>query len=394
MAHIGLYYPYIQFKSDAWIKLTALYWDQMARIVPRGFPLEDSACVRILMDEAGYVFQRHPQEAELAAVAEEFEILVSRHADRLALRYALKDRDAWPEDPVTKATEPNGDPRLAYVYPTKMRESLATVLVEAGIAEYGPSRPDVGLGMHPRLADTYMLSLAKVAASNSHYSPVTDETRNHIAIAACTAEELGEALLGRVEIATPIKGALHAEEVLLSLAFKSVVPANLDAVPVSAIIEVRRSSEEERLAFRKGLASIIKDLGEAVDVKDSDAFGRHLDHAYRTKIAAPLERLRKNLRSAKIDSVFGACAIATALPGGTTLGLLLSGAAPWLTASAAVGIGIYKLVRAHKKKKNELGKSEVAYLLRLEEKLAPSRLGKWVGSDFGAYGFGPENLIR
>ena len=28
--YIGLYYPLIHFKDDAWIKLTALYWDKMA----------------------------------------------------------------------------------------------------------------------------------------------------------------------------------------------------------------------------------------------------------------------------------------------------------------------------------------------------------------------------
>jgi hypothetical protein len=30
----GLYYPYINFRSDSWLKVAALYWPKMARIVP------------------------------------------------------------------------------------------------------------------------------------------------------------------------------------------------------------------------------------------------------------------------------------------------------------------------------------------------------------------------
>jgi hypothetical protein len=30
--HIGLYYPSIGFKDDAWVKFAALYWDKLGRI--------------------------------------------------------------------------------------------------------------------------------------------------------------------------------------------------------------------------------------------------------------------------------------------------------------------------------------------------------------------------
>jgi len=41
----GLYYPFIHFKDEAWLKLTALYWDQMVRIVPKKYELHDSDTV-------------------------------------------------------------------------------------------------------------------------------------------------------------------------------------------------------------------------------------------------------------------------------------------------------------------------------------------------------------
>ena len=46
MATIGLYHPFIHFKDDDWLKLSALYWDRMARIVPiaTGAIRYDGAC--------------------------------------------------------------------------------------------------------------------------------------------------------------------------------------------------------------------------------------------------------------------------------------------------------------------------------------------------------------
>lgn len=37
---IGLYYPYIHFRDEKWMKIAALYWPRMARVVPHGFPVQ------------------------------------------------------------------------------------------------------------------------------------------------------------------------------------------------------------------------------------------------------------------------------------------------------------------------------------------------------------------
>ncbi len=262
MANIGLYYPYIQFKDETWLKLTALYWDRMARIVPSGFPLADSDGVRLLAD-TGFVIERPPRDDEMDAVAAEFERLIGRHADELAKRYSLMYRASWPLDSVTAATEPpSADPHLAYIYPTKMQPSLARTLVNAGLAEFGPSHPDIGLGLHPQLANVYMLTLARTAAKNTGYHPVTDETRNHVGMAACTLAALVEALLGKVEVASPIDRRSEAESLLLNMAFTAVMPVNLEHVPMEKIIEVRNTWSTERWQFQEGLKTILNGLGE------------------------------------------------------------------------------------------------------------------------------------
>lgn len=59
----ALYYPWINFRSDNWIKLAALYWNRIGRIVPRGYPTHDSRTVRALDSALGLIANLHPEEA-------------------------------------------------------------------------------------------------------------------------------------------------------------------------------------------------------------------------------------------------------------------------------------------------------------------------------------------
>jgi hypothetical protein len=70
--NIGLYYPSVGFMNDAWIKFVALYWDRLGRIVPQGHIVDDSATVKQLIDELGFIECFAPSESELALVGEMF----------------------------------------------------------------------------------------------------------------------------------------------------------------------------------------------------------------------------------------------------------------------------------------------------------------------------------
>jgi hypothetical protein len=389
MANIGLYYPYIQFRNYNWLKLTALYWDQMARIVPSGFPLADPDGVRLLADKTGFVFERPPHEDEMVAVAAEFEKLIAQYGHELEKRYSLKHRASWPLDPITVATEPNADPHLGYIYPTKMQASLATTLVKERLAEYGPSRPDVGLGLHPQLADVYMLMLARAAAKNTGYQPVTDETQNHVGMAACTREALVEALLGEVEVASPIDRGLEAEMLLLNMAFTAVLPANVEHVPMKKIIEVRNTWAAERWQFQEGVKAILSRLRENMNVPDPDAYRRHVAEEFEKKLKRPLDELRTQLKRAKLDSITGAFSLTTVLPTGTLAATALHGAPLLVGAAVALVLGTYKLLSGHRAKQEALMRSPAAYLVRLEEELSPDNLERSIRENVRSFELGP-----
>jgi hypothetical protein len=46
----ALYYPFIHFPDDEWVKLAALYWNRIARIVPPGYTTHDSPVVKAFGD--------------------------------------------------------------------------------------------------------------------------------------------------------------------------------------------------------------------------------------------------------------------------------------------------------------------------------------------------------
>ena len=341
----------------------------------------------MLVDE-GYVFDEPPTEHDKKLVAVEFEKLVSLRADDLVERYVTAKKSSWDDDPVTVRTEPAADPKLAYVYPTKMAETLPAVLLQAGLAERGPSRPDMGLGMHPRLADVYMFALARVVSSRTPYQPVTDETRNHIAISACTAEDLAEALIRPVELTLPRHGAQNSEveSVLLNLCFEAVIPVRLEHVPMRKIVDVRSETIEERARFQDGLRELVSKI--STDLKDADAqtASRIITIEFEKKVKAPLDSLRAQLDRAKLEVIPGAFALSMLAPAGT----LLAQVPGLYGVSAALGLGLYKLYADYRKKTADATKSNLAYLVRLEQGLSPSALGAWVGRDLEGFSLAPR----
>lgn len=79
---IALYYPYIQFRDERWLKAAALYWPRMARVIPDGYPVADTDTVRVLTDELGFIVPV-PPDAAARAVAPLFLGILNAHQDRL-----------------------------------------------------------------------------------------------------------------------------------------------------------------------------------------------------------------------------------------------------------------------------------------------------------------------
>ena len=119
-SYSGLYYPFIHFKNDNWLKMSALYWDKMGRIVPEAYKTIDSDTVRAL---GSFVETLRPGWVR-PQFGETFAQFVQEYGGALRERYGVSQIEKWsvmPEE--RRPPRPGGpsgtDPRLGYVFSRK-----------------------------------------------------------------------------------------------------------------------------------------------------------------------------------------------------------------------------------------------------------------------------------
>lgn len=278
---LGLYYPFIQFRNESWLKLAALYWDRIGRIVPPGYELQDSESVKRLQGELGLVTNLAPSEAAMDGVGSEFLDLLAARGPELSDLYGTRGRtladpgpamQSWPppwsnmppqralagpqwQVPLDPSLLPDTDPQLAYIYANgKMTPQLENALIDA---ELGIPVCAHGLiGMHPQLAFVYMHALASKMASSA-MCPLTDDDFDHVAV-GCAAGRIAGALLdfpaGQPAAAS---GGEDSALQFAMLALQSVIPKDISSLPVQKIIEIRRRHADELAAFQQASQAII-----------------------------------------------------------------------------------------------------------------------------------------
>ena len=246
----ALYYPFIHFKDDDWVKVAALYWDQLGRIVPTDYTTEDSSTVKAL---GSFVRDLRPDWVR-SEFAKSFVDFIQEYAPQLKAKYALALRDTWPalsgSQRPPRAGGPSGnDLRLGYIYYEKLSDDVRRVLKDSGLAS-PDDRGERWIGMHPRLAWVYMTALAEQLAGEHGLRPLTDETRDHMALSALSTERLAHALLEDVALVDAAPTATEVETVLVSVAFRAVVPKDPANLSIDKVLAFREKYPAERARFQ------------------------------------------------------------------------------------------------------------------------------------------------
>jgi hypothetical protein len=379
--YFGLYYPFIHFKDEGWLKLTALYWDGMKRIVPTGATLHDSDEVKRLIDDE--FVQNESPTAAAASIALAFKELVAAHGDILRAQFGVDRRAEWPEDPYTKLYAPAGsDTKLAYVFEEKIDERLLSDLFACRLVT-GRTGNGRWIGMHPRLASLYMMSLAEAMAPNCGAYPLTDEAFDHIAVSGLTMERLAAALLEQPALAHE-RDEREIEEHMASLALGYVVPAAPADIPATRIVKFRKDYAEERGLFQEEVAKLTAGLAYLNNVTDVREVERHLRNEYDKTLAKRLERLRTGLKRAGIDTVESTIGTSFAIPAGLATALMAAGLslAPPVGAALGVAVGAWTIWRKRKKARDRLLKpSPEAYLYQASKFFTPNSLTSRISVD-------------
>lgn len=371
--YIGLYYPHIAFPSDAWVKLAAVYWDKLGRIVPADYRHQDSDIVQQLEGELGFVEDFVPSRGDTVLVGTLFDSMIMRYGKQLISRYSALSNDS----------------DLAYVYSeAKIAYELTNTLLNAGLAV----RRKRGLfdtaqvGMHPKLAFVYMEALAAKMALKRGLRPVTDNVRDHVAMGEYTLERLAQALLdtGDTDVSRThfVGAAPTADEIerqMASIALQSVLPQNIASVPVEKIIRLRKQHRIELTAFQAHIHEFVAKLGTIQQIDDPRAIKAHLEVAYEKEIKPQLDDLKKCMKSLAIETVVGVFNVKAALPpliaSAKTSLHLLSSVPPEVAGTMAIAWSIFPVFQRKRTEIYEkVHSSPAAYLLYAQEGLTPTNV--------------------
>jgi hypothetical protein len=401
---IGLYYPSIQFKKTAWVKLAALYWDTLGRIVPEDYPHKDSDEIRQLIEEAGFIRDFSPLYDDLKATEDLFLNLIRKRGKLLKEHYSiLQDNPLIFDEKVLRFSnildiayyrkQQKRDAKLTYIASgRKMTSALRAMLVQKGLAQYIDIDDELEafnfVEMHPLLAFTYMEVLAEQMAYSRKLYPVTDDIYHHHAVGRYTLDRLTNTLFSsgsqgnQPSDPAPITQTLQV--CVADIAIQSVLPRNLANVPVKKIIKVREKYRDELTSFQNHLHDFADNLKYLQEIKDPDAISAYLTLEYEKNLKQQVNHLRKCLASLSIDTTLSALNIKVTQPELLSGLMPLMASSPMLTAIGAAGavvLSVFPTMRKQRQAAKEIiASSPMAYLLHLQEDLEPFVLSHRISS--------------
>jgi beta-phosphoglucomutase-like phosphatase (HAD superfamily) len=338
MARRCLYYPFIHFRDEAWLKLSALYWDDVSRIVPGGYEPRDTREVRTL-EEAGVIRRVNPSAYE-RSVSQLFTPLLDRHEKKLTERYDVSARHTWPRN-LERLGVTTGRPStqsLAFIHASKLEPSLIARLLELRLAL--PSRDQRWLGMHPAIVSAYMIALAREISERRGLSPISDRPAFLSAVSSAP-DDLARSLVSEVDLAkkrAPVARnvpQVTAERVAF-VTLRAVLPARVDELSAKRIIALREEHAGARHAFH-GYVEEVRAQLSSEKITDLAALDEHVRLEYERRLKPEIVELKRGLRSLGVGTFLGSVGIAVTLPLGSLLGSS-PGAAGLTLAGATLGV--------------------------------------------------------
>ena len=385
LATPALYYPYVDFQSEAWVKLALINWSRIERIKPPAYPRKDRATTQQLV-EMGWLQDIRPSNYQLWEISDKFAEFIEVSGRRLQTRYAVDQREAWPKTHF--GTPPHGaDERLAYVCAAhgadvdKMLVHLMHTFERQRLAViHADDAGFLWLGLHPRLAYVYMCALTEIIADDRQLVPVTDDEKAYRAAGRSTLHRLEEALIGG-PTATPKPSSEEVESQYIEIALRSVLtPVDIDALSIERLIDFRGTHGSELQAFHDHVFDLRKEVLKICQIADAEEIRLRLRDLYTMRTEPELNDLQNKLRKFGIRSVPGFFQIRinkesaaqtiggfAALAGGH---FLLGPAAP-VAVPFAISVAVIPYLRRRQQEKTHLEhESPASLLLAVKRELA------------------------
>jgi len=358
----ALYFPYIHFKDEDWLKYSLLYWDGVKRIVPKSYQPQDSAAVKLLADK-NLIENVDPQSGETPYAQGATDEFVPTVKDLLEKRGGKLGRGSR----VTANFEQNANTALVHVQ--KMDERVTSLLSSSGLAQQAGN----WYAMDGDLAGYYMLCLAAHIGEKQNAPLLSDSFEmetggtffQHSRLSPKTPARRGEVSFTLARLAMPIPR-----------------PKDLGHVPMAKIVDFHQRFQAERMQFRKAIEDATKEAGA---LSDSTAIRDFLQEKQAT-IKTAVEDRRKTLRELKVETVNSFMSIS--VPGLLSATALSSFGPVGVAIGSTVGIALSAvswLTKRRGEKRKAIRDSDWHYLLSLEKNFRPKEAAAGVQSSFNQF---------
>jgi hypothetical protein len=382
MSDIALYYPYLHFQDEGWLKTAVLFWPKIGRIVPGDFRPRDTPTVHALVDH-GLVFNVPPRPWTFEVGQDFMELLASDSID-LERRYRLSSElVARGRVDLGRGDRPSGEAPYVELDDTGLRAlgwlnidrvsgRLRDELRDRGLAVLGDGPTGIWVGVHPKLSTVYKCALAERIASANGMQTITEETSDHIALSGWSLDTLAEVLLDDIgpEVTTRPD---DIAEVFALAALHTVVPAGLDRIPVKQILRVRSELQQEFVGFRDFVAGLHGQFTEISSTEAPDIRARKLEIPVKGIVEPRLQALERAVRQAKLEPIPAVISMKSlAPPAMAEVVAHQVGLPPGVSAAGTVAVTLLASARNARQKAHELQtQSPVGYLLGLKRGLSP-----------------------
>ena len=375
---LGLYYPYIHFADDEWVKLSALFWDRMARIVPEYYQTQDSDVVTALKD--AFVVNLSPDDETVDAVASHFLKLLDSHGNVLRKLYGVKSA----ADAVVTI---DGLPTGSTVLSGKMTEELVRGLKSAGLTV---ARPDPSgferLYFHRRLSNVYMAALADEVSRQTGFAPVSNETDEHVAVNGLTVERIASVLLGTRSLARKLNPALEVESTVAMITLRMAMPRGLATVKPDRLLKFRQDHRDELSAYQAYLRKLTTKgaLKQLSGIQDRNALRAHIQAEYERTVEPAIKELRSALLKVPVEVSEAAISIRMPHSDGLAVTAALANVDPHaaaLVGTAQCGFALFRVVGSKRAAaKRKVLNEPAAFLMYAQEELGARNLLRRVGT--------------
>ncbi|MGW4682614.1 hypothetical protein ACWEOS_29480 [Micromonospora taraxaci] len=381
MQEPGLYFPFVHIRDDDWLKMAALYWPSVRRLVPADYIKHDSVTARTFFD-ADVLRDEDPGRL-MPALGWDLARALRMNADRLLRDFSLARAYAdWTGESQFQGG-PDGEPQLGWIHVTKFPMDVLQQLCEMGLARVGRSSDPVWghsgppadwIGVHPAVAGAYMTVLAGWISRAARFQPLTDQEDLR---AATASSDIGAALgllMGRpAELADGENAFDAGVETYVMLALQYARPANLSNISADTLLQCRADLAEELAVFRDYVAAQRAELAELASMpirgRRLEAFAAHVEHT----VEIPLQKLEKGLSLHRMEPARSLLVAGSFVPPAavSVAGAMPPAAATTVGALAAVGSAWWQVNSVRESAK---ASSPVGYLLDVRDRLTPRTL--------------------